>query len=186
MELKDIAVISGKGGLFKTLKPTRTGVIVESIDEKKSRFAVNANSRISVLEEISLYTTTEEGSTPLKKIFKKIYDEFKEDPGVTQSSSPEELKAFMKHIEPEYDEEKVYVSDIKKLVNWYQILMNHYPEVITAPEKKEEEIHEEKSHVKEHAATKEPKNIKKPEKPLAGHEKTKVPPARKGSRPKSM
>lgn len=185
MELKEIAVISGKGGLFKTLKPTRTGVIVESIDEKKSKFAVSSNMRISVLEEISLYTTNEEGSTSLKKIFKRIYEEFKDNPGVSQSSSPEELKAFIKHIEPDYDEEKVYVSDIKKLVNWYQIIMQYYPEVITAPEKEEDEKTEDKLSTKERPAPS-PKSSRTPGKPIAGHEKTKVPPARKGGRPKSM
>lgn len=184
MELKEIAVISGKSGLFKVLKPTRTGVIVESIDEKKSKFAVNANVRVSVLEEISLYTTNEEGSVPLKTIFKRIYDEFKDDPGVSQSSSPEELRAFIKHVEPNYDEEKVYVSDIKKLVNWYQIIMQHYPEAITAPEQESKEV-EEKLPLKEKPAPA-PKAARMPDKPLAGHEKTKVPPARKGGRPKAM
>lgn len=130
MELKDIAVISGKGGLFKILKPTRTGVIVESIDEKKSRFPVPGSNRISVLEEISLYTKSSEGSTPLKKVLRKIYDEFKEDPGVQPNSDAEELRAFMQHIEPDYDEEKVYVSDIKKIVSWYHILIRSYPELL--------------------------------------------------------
>ncbi len=159
MELKDIAVISGKGGLYKILKPTRTGVIVESIDDKKSRFAVSTSNRISVLEEISLYTKTTDGSTPLKQIFRKIYSEFKEDPGVQSSSSPEELKAFFHHIEPEYDEEKVYLSDMKKIVSWYYVILNNFPDLLT---KEEEEVKEEnkqesgKAEVKNESKTKKP------------------------------
>jgi hypothetical protein len=157
MELKEIAVISGKGGLFKILKPTRTGVIVESIDEKKSRFPVNTSNRMSVLEEISLYTKTTDGSTPLKNVLRKIYDEFKEDPGVTPNSDPDELRAFIQHIEPEYDEEKVYVSDIKKIVSWYNIILNNFPEILTKteeedkPSEKEEEQENEEKTVKEEA-----------------------------------
>lgn len=138
MELKDVAVISGKPGLFKILKPTRTGVIVESIDDKKSRFVINASAKVSVLEEISLYTTTGDGSTPLRDVFQKIYKEFKDDPGVTSSSSSDELKSFIEYVSPDYDKEKVYVSDIKKIVSWYHIIYNNFPEILTQPDKKEE------------------------------------------------
>jgi hypothetical protein len=134
MELKEIAVISGKGGLYKILKPTRTGVIVESIDEKKSRFPVNTSNRISVLEEISLFTKTTDGATPIKNVLRKIYAEFKDDPGVTPNSDADELRAFIQHIEPEYDAEKVYISDIKKIVSWYQILLKNFPELLTKTE----------------------------------------------------
>lgn len=81
MEFKEIAAISGKGGLFRITKPTRTGVIVESIDEKNTRMVASAANRISILKEISVYTTTQEGSTPLENVLKKIYEEFQDDPG---------------------------------------------------------------------------------------------------------
>lgn len=148
MELKDIAVISGKGGLFKILKPTRTGVIVESIDEKKNRFPVTTSNRISVLEEISLYTKTGDGSKPIKNVLRKIYAEFKDDPGIAPNSDPDELRSFIQHIEPDYDEEKVYVSDIKKIVSWYHILLNNHPEILeetSGEETSEEGSEEEKS-----------------------------------------
>jgi hypothetical protein len=140
MELKEIAVITGKGGLFKILKPTRTGVIVESIDEKKSRFPVSTSNRLSVLEEISLYTKTTDGSTPLKNVLRKIYAEFKDDPGVTPNSDPDELRAFIHHIEPEYDEEKVYVSDIKKIVSWYNILLKNFPDILEKTEEDDKPV----------------------------------------------
>ena len=71
MELSDIATLAGKGGLFKILKPTRTGVILESLDEKKTKLVAGTQYRISILEEISIYTTDAEGSKPLKEIFQE-------------------------------------------------------------------------------------------------------------------
>ncbi|MCG8319309.1 MAG: DUF5606 domain-containing protein [Cytophagales bacterium] len=131
MELSEIATLSGKSGLFRVLKPTRTGVILESLDDKKTKLVANAQHRVSVLEEISIYTTTEDGSVPLKKIFHKIAKEFDDDPGLDNNASADELKAFIRHILPEYDQERVYTSDIKKLVSWYKILYKHAPEVLT-------------------------------------------------------
>lgn len=142
MDLNEIASISGKGGLFHIVKPTRSGVIVESLDEQKKKLVVGANHRVSVLKEVSIYTTDAEGSVPLEEVFKKIHEEFGDDPGVDTSDN-EELKAFTKHIIPEYDEERVYPSDMKKLVNWYGVLLKYAPEVFE--EKKEEDKEKETS-----------------------------------------
>lgn len=127
MDLKEIASISGKGGLFRIVKPTRSGVIVESLDDKAARMVATANHRISVLKEISIYTSDAEGSAPLENVLQTIHQEFGDDPGVDNSSSSEELKAFLQHILPEYDRDRVYVSDIKKLVSWYKILLQYAP-----------------------------------------------------------
>ncbi|BDD05942.1 DUF5606 family protein [Aureibacter tunicatorum] len=124
MNLAEVASISGKGGLFRIVSPTRSGVIVESLDGKKSRFVANSNSRVSILKEISIYTHDEDGSIPLEDVFAKIFDEFGADPGVGSTSSNEELRSFMLHILPDHDQERVYFSDIKKLVSWYKILLN--------------------------------------------------------------
>lgn len=138
MEYSDVASLSGKGGLFKVVKPTRTGVILESMDDQKQRMAASASQRISVLSDISIYTTDQEGSTPLEDVFKKIYKEFDNDLGVTPTSDNDELKAFIKHIIPNYDEQRVYVSDIKKLIKWYNTLYQEAPELLKEkPAKKE-------------------------------------------------
>ena len=122
MELKEIASVSGKGGLFKVLKPSKTGMILESLDSKRSKLIAGINHQVSLLDEISIYTLDSEGSRPLNEVFLKIKEEFGDDPGVDSKSDPEELRAFLKHILPEHDPDRVYPSDIKKLVTWYGIL----------------------------------------------------------------
>ncbi len=145
MDLSEIASVSGKGGLFHIVKPTRSGMIVESLDEQKKKLVIGTNHRVSILKEVSIYTTDSEGSVPLEKVFKKIHAEFGDDPGV-DTSDAEELKAFTKHIIPEYDEERVYPSDMKKLVSWYSILLKNAPAVF---EEKEEKTDEKKTEEKQ-------------------------------------
>jgi len=128
MEFKEIATVVGKPGLYKILKPSRSGVILESMDEKKSKMVVGASHRVSILSEISIYTMNEEGATSLEDVMKTIEKEFEGDLGLTTNADPDELKAFLKHVLPEYDESRVYSSDIKKLVSWYNILRKYSPE----------------------------------------------------------
>ncbi|MCK6616624.1 MAG: DUF5606 domain-containing protein [Cyclobacteriaceae bacterium] len=132
MKLDEIATLSGKGGLFKVLKPAKSGVILESLDDQKIKLVATPNHRMSVLSEISIYTTTKEGTVPLEQVLRKIHSEFGTDLGIDAEADPAELKAFLKSVLPEYDENRVYVSDIKKLVKWYAILNKHRPELFTA------------------------------------------------------
>lgn len=133
MELSEIASVSGKGGLYKVMKPTKSGVILESLDDLKTRIVASANNRISLLNEISIYTTTKEGTVLLNEVLRKIHADFGNDLGVDAESDPAELKAFLKSVLPEFDESRVYVSDIKKLVKWYEIISKRAPEILTAP-----------------------------------------------------
>lgn len=157
MDLKKIAAISGKPGLFKVVKPTRSGVIVESLDEKKRKVVVGATSRMSVLKEVSIYTTDQEGSMPLADVILKIYEEFNTDIGLDSKASSAELMSFLKGIVPEYDEEKVYVSDVKKLISWYKLIVKYTPETLDelangVHDEKEEEKSEEAKGDKEATA----------------------------------
>ena len=138
MELKEIAAVSGKPGLFKVLKPTRTGLILESMDGKNTKIVTGPHHRVSLLHEISIYTEEYDKTIPLEEVFKKISKEFGDDPGVDSRSDADELKAFMEHIIPDYDRDKVYVSDMKKLVGWYAILLKIAPEILEEKTKEEE------------------------------------------------
>lgn len=142
MEIKDIAAVSGKGGLFKVIKPTKTGVILESLDDAKAKLVTTMSQKVSVLAEISIYTTGEQESIPLQEVFVKIKNEFGDDLGVDKNSDPDELKSFLAHIMPDYDKDRVYVSDIKKIVNWYLIIYQYAPELLE--EVKEETKKEDK------------------------------------------
>jgi uncharacterized protein DUF6852/uncharacterized protein DUF5606 len=139
MDFKDIAAVSGKGGLFKVVKPTKTGVILESLDENKAKLVTTVNQKVSVLAEISVYSTGEQETVPLNEVFIKIREEFNEDPGVDKNSEPDELKSFLAHILPDFDRDRVYVSDIKKIVNWYLIIFQWAPELLQPIEAEEEE-----------------------------------------------
>ncbi|WP_026953104.1 DUF5606 family protein [Algoriphagus mannitolivorans] len=130
MNFKDIATVAGKPGLYRVLKPTRTGVILESLDEKKAKLVAGMSMRVSILSDISIYTMTEEGAEPLESVMKKIEAEFQGDTGVDSTSSDAELRAFLKSVLPDFDEARVYTSDIKKLNSWYQLIRIYAPEVL--------------------------------------------------------
>lgn len=104
------------------LSQTKTGFIVESLTDGK-RFPVFAHERISSLEEISIFTTVEE-DLPLKEVFKKIHTRTEGKPAPDQNSSGETLKKFFQEAVPEYDPERVYVSDMKKALTWFNLLLD--------------------------------------------------------------
>jgi len=163
MTLSEIATISGKGGLFKVLAPTKSGVILESLDEAKSKIVATTSHKLSLLNEISIYTTTKEGTVGLEDVLKKIHTDFSDDLGVDANSDPSELKAFMKAVLPEYDEDRVYISDIKKLVKWYGSILKFAPELFAASTEAEtsKETLEEDATTKE--KSEETKKVKKKE-----------------------
>jgi hypothetical protein len=130
MNFKDIATVAGKPGLYKIIKPTRSGVILEALDEKKSKLVAGMSMRVSILNDISIYTLSEAGAEPLESVMKKIEATFQGDTGVDASASDAELRAFLKSVLPDFDIDRVYVSDIKKLNAWYQIIRATVPEVL--------------------------------------------------------
>jgi hypothetical protein len=154
MTLAEIATVSGKGGLFKVVAPTKSGVILESLDDAKTKMIATTNHKLSLLNEISIYTTSKEGTVPLDDILKKIHKEFGDDLGVDANADPVELKSFLKSVLPDYDEDRVYVSDIKKLVKWYDIMLKYTPAIF---EEKKEEPKEETSKAEDPGEKKEPK-----------------------------
>jgi hypothetical protein len=123
MTLDKILSISGKPGLYKILTQTRNGFVVESlIDQKK--VSVNIHSNISVLSEIAVYTLTEE--LPLREVLKKIRDkEVSEQTSISHKDSKDKLEEYFFEVLPDYDEDRVYASDIKKIIQWYNLLQKH-------------------------------------------------------------
>jgi hypothetical protein len=136
--LNEIAHISGKSGLFKVLKPTRTGVIVETLDALKQKSVVSGQTRISVLKDISLYLDDHQDSTlPLADLFLKIHEKFKGTlPIEPKKSSDIELYNNLASVVPNYDADRVFASDIKKILNWYLLLYAFTPEAFPVEEPK--------------------------------------------------
>lgn len=139
MGLQDILSISGKGGLFKLVGSMKNGVIVESLlDGKKT--PAHAHNRISALSDISIYG--EDGERPLEEIMKAIVIKHNAEQVAYKKWSGAELKSEFMEIFPDYDEDRVYVSDIKKVYQWTNLLLDN--KVIdldwaNAPAEKEEE-----------------------------------------------
>jgi hypothetical protein len=123
MDLTKILSISGKPGLFKMVGETKNGLIVESLEDNK-KFPVFSHEQISSLKEISIYTETD--SVSLKEVLKKVR-ELQDNKPVDnpKKASADDLKALFKQLIPDYDKESVYVSDMKKVFTWYNLLLKN-------------------------------------------------------------
>ncbi|WP_299824987.1 DUF5606 domain-containing protein [uncultured Pontibacter sp.] len=122
IDLRQVAAISGQSGLYQIVKPTRTGVIVQSLEDSPKTMVAQARHRMSILDEISIYTTDEEGTVPLAEVFERIHEKYGDTLPLGEKPSNEEYQQFMSDVLPNYDAEKVYTSDMKKLATWYTIL----------------------------------------------------------------
>ncbi|MFN5219155.1 MAG: DUF5606 domain-containing protein [Sphingomonadales bacterium] len=120
MELKDIVSVSGVPGLHKIIGRNKTGLIVETIGTGK-KFATTLQQRVSVLADIAMFT--DEGETKLWQVLQllKALDESGSNPPASNADN-DEIKAYMGIVLPNYDREKVYPGDMKKLFSWYGII----------------------------------------------------------------
>jgi hypothetical protein len=134
--LKGILSISGQPGLFKLVTETKNSIIVESLLNGK-RMPAYSTSKISTLSDISIFTET--GEVLLTDVFKRIKENGK---SVSSKASSNEIKAFFEEVLPEYDKDRVYVSDMKKVVQWY-LLLNDLNLLIETDEEKQEEVKDE-------------------------------------------
>jgi hypothetical protein len=141
--LKEVAHVSGKSGLFRVLKPSRSGVILETLDAKREKTMVGPTARVSVLKDVSVFTEGEQESVPLAEVFQAIRSQHGEQVAlVPKTATDQELVSFLVEILPDYDRDKVYVSDIKKIISWYNALSTYLPEVFEATEEAEENTSE--------------------------------------------
>jgi Domain of unknown function (DUF5606) len=127
VDLKEIASIAGMSGLYRVVSPSRNGIVVEALDEKGSRFVAQAKHRISLLSEISVYQENSEETLPLSEVFGRIREKHGQEVSISGKSSNQELIDFMESVVPDYDRERVYMSDIKKIAGWYNIVSKKLP-----------------------------------------------------------
>jgi hypothetical protein len=134
MDLSKILSISGKPGLFRLIAQTKTGLIVESMDDNK-RIPTHMADKVNKLEDITVYTTDKDIS--LKDVFTNIYKKENGGPAAAGKSDDKALKTYFGEVLPQYDKEKVYMSDIKKILNWYNVLQKK--DLVKPDEEKPEE-----------------------------------------------
>ncbi len=120
MEFNKIIAVSGKPGLYSAISQTKTGFIVESLTEKK-RFPIASTNNVSLLENIAIYTYEEE--VPLLTIFKQMFEKEEGKEALSHKESGNKLTAYFSEILPDFDEDRVYTSNIKKVIQWYNILV---------------------------------------------------------------
>ena len=119
MSLEKILSISGKPGLYELKTQTRTGILAESLIDGK-KVTISARQNVSVLSEIAIYTLTEE--VPLRSVFQKIAEKENGGQALSHKSTKDELEEYFFNVLPDYDEDRVYPSDIKKVLQWYNLL----------------------------------------------------------------
>lgn len=155
MKISDVLAISGKPGLFKILASSPKNLVVESmIDGKRS--SIPGSLRVSSLSDITMYTTNED--VPLREILKSMFDKNKGKPALSHNAAPQEVKDFIDSVVDDLDHGRVYASDLRKLVQWYNLLIS---QKALPFEVEEEEKDDEKPTATKSAAKKKP-GAKKP------------------------
>ena len=123
--LKNILSISGKPGLYKLVSQAKNMLIVESVTPDKKRMPAYGNERITPLADIAIYT--DDAEKPLKEVLEAIKEKENGAPATidTKKAAAEELRQYLSEVLPDFDRDRVYPNDIKKLITWYNILVNN-------------------------------------------------------------
>jgi len=136
INIKDVVSLTGVSGLFQIVKSDDRAIIVESIDERKKRQMIRGNMMVSKLLDISIYTADE--SEPLLTILQNIQEKFGTELPVNKKSSKDELMSFLEEVLPDYDKDRVYPSNVKKLIGWYDIISAYNIDLTVETEEEEE------------------------------------------------
>ncbi|MDG1172612.1 MAG: DUF5606 domain-containing protein [Polaribacter sp.] len=140
MEFSKIIAVSGKSGLFQVVSQSKNAVIAESLIEKK-RIAINTTQNVSLLENISIYTYDED--MPLLEVFVAMHEKTAGKEALSHKENSKNLTAFFLEVIPNYDDERVYVSNIKKVIQWFNLLIKigmDFSKIEKTSEKNTEEV----------------------------------------------
>lgn len=176
MNLSGIISISGKPGLSTIVSQLKNGLIAESLIDGK-RFPVHGTEKISSIEDISIYTYEED--VLLSKVFEKIFEKEDGKKAIDHKSSNDELKAYFEKVLPNYDKERVYISDIKKVIQWYNLLLDK--DLLNKEDEKEADKKEEKESDKASTSKAKKPTDKKPATKAKSTSKAPKPSSQKGS-----
>jgi len=120
MNLKDFVAVSGMSGLYKLVATRTNGLLVQEIDSEKTKFASSRKHQFTPLETVAIYTDSD--STELKEIFQRMSDNLSELPLPESNASRDAFFDYFSEILPDYDEDRVMISDVKKVIKWYKFL----------------------------------------------------------------
>ena len=120
MEFSKIISVTGKPSLFQVISQSKNAIIAESLTDKK-RLAINATQNVSLLENIAIYTYEED--MPLLNVFKAISEKTEGKKALSHKESGNKLTSFFTEVLPNYDDERVYTSNIKKVIQWFNLLI---------------------------------------------------------------
>mgnify|MGYP006429738439 CR=1 FL=1 len=127
MKLTELVSITGKPGLYRVINRNANGIVVESLEDRKRKFPVRSNLQVALLDKITIFSKGVE-ELFLGDILDRMFEKYGAEIPVSAKSSGRELREFMEEVAPEYDNERVYASDIKKMLKWYHLLMRHLTE----------------------------------------------------------
>ncbi len=134
MSLEKLIVVGGIAGVHKVAANRSNGLIIENLDTGKKRFAPSRKHQFTPLESITIYTDDEEETLELSKVFQNMFTNLEETPLVSHNAPNDELKAYFAKIIPNYDRDRVYIGDMKKMVKWFKFLNDR--SLITLEEEK--------------------------------------------------
>lgn len=169
MSIEKLVAVGGISGIHKVVANRSNGLIIENLDTGKKRFAPSRKYQFTPLESITIYTDDDNETLELSKVFQNMFVKLEEIPLVELNASNDELKAYFAEIIPNYDRERVFIGDMKKIIKWFKFLNDR--SIITLEEEKEEaeegiEEGAEKKEVASENAEKEeetPENVEKEE-----------------------
>jgi len=135
MNLKDILAISGTPGLFRLINSRSNGLLAGDLDTSKTKFFSMRKHQFTPMETVAIYTMSD--TIELKVIFERMLDQIEENPPASTKDSSEKIEDYFASIVPDYDEDRVYISDMKKVIKWFNIL-NERGYLTAEPDSEEE------------------------------------------------
>lgn len=122
MNLNKLVAVSGRSGIYRMAANRSNGLIIEDLDSGKKIFAPSRKHQFTPLESISIYTDNDEDTVELKQVFRNMLEQFDTNPPVDTKGGSMAIKNYFETILPEYDRDRVLVSDIKKIIKWFKYL----------------------------------------------------------------
>ena len=120
MELKDIVAVSEMPGLYKMVTPRNNGLVIEDFDTGKRKFAPMRKHSFTPMESVAIYTMTD--TIEIGTVFKRMLEQIEDNPVISPKSSSAEIMEYFADIVPDYDEDKVFTNDVKKVIKWFNFL----------------------------------------------------------------